>query len=136
MVKNSPANAQDVSSIPQSGRPLGEQNTNPLLYSYLENPMERGAWQAAVHGITESWTQPSDQACRHPTLELRKKKLREENQDVLGHTAWKCSTRITNPELLALWNFHSAHSALSRNSSWGLSVEKMKKVHILPKKSA
>ena len=39
---------------------LGEGNGNPLQYSYLENPMDRGAWQAAVHGVTKSRTRPSD----------------------------------------------------------------------------
>ena len=41
----------DTSSIPGSGRSLGEGNDNPLQYSCLENPMDRGAWQATVHGI-------------------------------------------------------------------------------------
>ena len=39
---------------------VGEGNDNPLLYSCLENPMSRGTWQAAVHGVAESWTQLSD----------------------------------------------------------------------------
>ena len=59
LVKNLPANARDVrdsSSIPGSGRFPGEGNGNPLQYSCLKNPMERGAWQATVHGVTESWT--------------------------------------------------------------------------------
>ena len=45
-----------VGSIPGSGRSLGEGNGNPLQYSCLENPMDRGAWQATVHGVTKSWT--------------------------------------------------------------------------------
>ena len=47
VVKNSPANAGDLRdpvSIPESGRSLGEGNGSPLQYSYLENPMDRGAW--------------------------------------------------------------------------------------------
>ena len=44
------ANAGDVGSIPGSGRSLGERHGNPLQYSCLENPMDRGAWQATVHG--------------------------------------------------------------------------------------
>ena len=40
--------------------PFGEGNGNPLQYSYLENPMDRGAWWAVVHGVTKSWTQLSD----------------------------------------------------------------------------
>ena len=53
MVKNPPANAGDMGSIPGLGRSPGEGNGNPLLYSYLENPMGRGAWQASVHGVTK-----------------------------------------------------------------------------------
>ena len=54
VVKNLPANAGDVSSIPGSGRSPREGNDNPLQYSCLENPMDRGAWQATVHGVAES----------------------------------------------------------------------------------
>ena len=53
MIKNQPANAGDAGSIPQSGRFPGEGNGNPLQYSCLENPMDRGAWQATVHGVTK-----------------------------------------------------------------------------------
>ena len=41
----------DLGSIPGSGRSPGEGNDNPLQYSCLENPMDRGAWQATVHGV-------------------------------------------------------------------------------------
>ena len=44
----------DVGLIPGSGRPPGEGNGNPLQCSCLENPMDRGAWRAAVHGVAES----------------------------------------------------------------------------------
>ena len=43
--------------IPGSGRTPGEGNGSPLQYSCLKNPMDRGAWQATVHGIAKSWTQ-------------------------------------------------------------------------------
>ena len=46
--------------IPGSGRSPGEGNGYPLQYSCLENPLDRGAWQATVHGVTKSWTQLSD----------------------------------------------------------------------------
>ena len=45
-----------MGSIPGLGRSPGEGNGNPLQYSYLENPMDRGAWHATVHGLTESNT--------------------------------------------------------------------------------
>ena len=54
MVKNSPANAGDVGdagSIPGLGRSPGEGNGNPLQYSCLRNPLDRGAWWAIVRGI-------------------------------------------------------------------------------------
>ena len=57
MVKNPPANAGDVrdaSSIPGSGRSPKGGNGNPLQYSFLENPMNRGSWWTTVHKITES----------------------------------------------------------------------------------
>ena len=59
LVKNWPANAGDVkdaSLIPRSGRSPGGENGNPLQYSCLENPMDRGAWQAAVGRVVQSWT--------------------------------------------------------------------------------
>ena len=66
-VKKSPANAgviRDMSSIPGSGKSSGGGNGNPLWYSCLENPVDRGAWQATVHGVTKSWT-PLKQLSTH-----------------------------------------------------------------------
>ena len=57
MVKNPPANAGDikgVGSVSRSGRYPGGENDNPLQYSYLENPMDRGAWQATVNRVAKS----------------------------------------------------------------------------------
>ena len=56
VVKNLPANAGytgDAGLIPGSGRPPGEGNGNPIQYSCLGNPMDRGAWWATVHGVTK-----------------------------------------------------------------------------------
>ena len=52
--------AGDLGSIPGLGRSPGEGNANPLQYSCLENPMDRGAWRATVLGITKSQTQLSN----------------------------------------------------------------------------
>ena len=52
VVKNQPANAGDSGLIPVSGRSYGGGHGNPLQYSCLENPMDRGAWQATVYGVT------------------------------------------------------------------------------------
>jgi len=54
--KESTCNAGDLGSIPGLGRSPGEGNSHPLQYSGLENSMDRGAWQATVHGVTNSWT--------------------------------------------------------------------------------
>ena len=53
MVKNPPAIAGNAGLIPESGRSLGDENGNPLQYSCLENSMDRGTWQATVHGVTK-----------------------------------------------------------------------------------
>ena len=54
--KESACNAGDLGSVPGSGRSPGEGNGNRLQDSCLENPMDRGARQATVHGVTKSWT--------------------------------------------------------------------------------
>ena len=57
VVKNPPANAgnaRDTGSIPELGRSLGVRNGNPLQYSCLKNSMDRGDWQATVHGVAKS----------------------------------------------------------------------------------
>ena len=59
MVKNLPANVGDTGNLgltPGSGRFRGEGNDNLLQYSCLENPMDRGTWQAIVYGFTKSGT--------------------------------------------------------------------------------
>ena len=65
-VKNLPANSGaigDVSLIPGSGRSSRKGNGNPVYYSYLGNPVDRGAWQATVLGVMKSQTQLSDLTC-------------------------------------------------------------------------
>ena len=60
VAKNPIANEGDMDSIPGSGRYPGEGRGYPLQYSYLENPMDRGAWWATVHSVTQSQTQLSN----------------------------------------------------------------------------
>ena len=70
MVRNPSANAGHAGSIPESGRSPGGGNGNRLQYSCAENPMDRGAWRATVHGVTKeldtteqlSNNKPSDEA--------------------------------------------------------------------------
>ena len=68
MAKNPPVNAEDVrdaGSIPGLGRSPGGGHGTPLQYSCWENPMDRGAWQATVHGVVKSWTWQSVWAHTH-----------------------------------------------------------------------
>ena len=73
VVTNPPANAGDARSmglIPGTGRYPEEGNGNPLQYSCLRNPMDRGAWQATVHGVAKSWTQLSSYTQPPPHRQL------------------------------------------------------------------
>ena len=58
--KTLPANGEDAGLIPGLERSLAVGNINPLQYPCLENFMDRGAWQATIHGVAKSWTQLSD----------------------------------------------------------------------------
>ena len=58
--KESACNVGDLGLIPGLGRSSGGGNGNPHQYPCLENPMDRGAWRAAVHGVAESWTRLND----------------------------------------------------------------------------
>ena len=58
--KESACNAGDPGSMPGSGRTSGERNSNPLQYSCLENPVDRGAWRATVLGVTKGRTRLSN----------------------------------------------------------------------------
>ena len=60
MIKNPPANAGDEGLISGLGRSPGEGNGNPLQYSSLGNPMDRGAWRPIVHGVEKSGTRLSE----------------------------------------------------------------------------
>ena len=53
MIKNRPANAEDTGSIPELGKSPGEENVNPLQYSYLENPTDREAWWVIISEVTK-----------------------------------------------------------------------------------
>ena len=74
-VKNPPVNAGDIrdkGSITELGRSPGEGNGNPLQYSCLENPMDRGAWRAMLHLVTKRQTQLKRLSMRASTQELNR----------------------------------------------------------------
>ena len=74
MVTNPPASAGDAGSIPGPGRSPGGGNGNPLQYSCLEIPMDRGAWRATVHGVAESRTGLGNSTCwgKRDLVQIRK----------------------------------------------------------------
>ena len=77
VVKNMPLNAGNVTNAgltPRLGRSPGRTHGNPLQHSYLENPMDRGAWGAAVHGVTENQTRLK-QLSRHTGTQALNKSL-------------------------------------------------------------
>ena len=95
VVKNLPAgDASDAGSIPRSGRSPGGGHGNPLQYSCLENPMDRGAWRPTVHSVTKNWT-PLKQLSTQPTY-LVTTSLDEKNHVRwallcgLGDVLWLC----------------------------------------------
>ena len=65
LVKNPPASAGDTGSIPGSERSPGEGNGNPLQYSCLGNPLDRGTWQSTGHGVAKSQRRLSDYTTNH-----------------------------------------------------------------------
>ena len=69
MVKNSPLNARDAGWIPRTGKIPWRRKWQPLQYSYLRNPKDRGAWYAVTHGVTKSQhnlaTKNNNSAMRH-----------------------------------------------------------------------
>ena len=65
MIKNLPVSAGNMGSIPGLERSPGRGNGNPLQYSYLENPTDRGAWWAALCGTGNKESDTTEQACTH-----------------------------------------------------------------------
>ena len=90
VVKNPPANAGDADSIPGSGRSPEGGNGYSLQYSCLENPMDRGAWRAIVHGVTKE----SDMT----------EQLSENKQSVNVSDVWM--NQLLNGQEVIPWRFH------------------------------
>ena len=92
MVKNMPTSAGDarnVGSSPGLGRSLGEDNGNSMQYSCLENSMDRGAWQATVHGVTKNQTQLKRFSIQHKAVTLKFKKIIKWGKKELKNTLKK-----------------------------------------------
>ena len=95
--KASACNAEDLGSIPGLGRSPGEGNGTPLQYSCLENPMDRGAWWAAVHGVARSRTRLS-----HFTFTFRFHALEKEMATHSSVLAWRVPGTAEPGGLLSL----------------------------------
>ena len=127
VVKNPCANAgetEDAGLIPGSGRYPGERNGSPCQYSCLKNPMDRGAWQATVHGVAKSQTQLSDWSCVVLKKIIEKLKLEDgggtekEKEKQAGRENWReaeFKEKVTQPNLHVLWNFQ-AQEQCSQNT--------------------
>ena len=101
VVKNPPANAEDVGSVPGLGRSPGGGNGNPLQYSWLENSMDIGAWRAPVHGVAkESGTTERSAA---PVITASSSVFTAETRSALG-----VSLLTTHPG--NHWSFHCFRS--------------------------
>ena len=87
MVKNLPAKAGDSGSIPGLGRSPEEGNGNPLQHSGLGHPMDRGAWQATVHGVAKSRTGPNDEIAAATTTKDMERKKRPRGRAELGFSS-------------------------------------------------
>ena len=83
VVKNRPADAGVVGSIP--GSP-GEGNGNPLQYSCLENPMDRGAWQATVHGVAKE-SDTTGHTYTHIHILVRRKEMNKLGSESMSESA-------------------------------------------------
>ena len=83
MVKNLPANTWTVGLIPGSGKAPEEGNSNPLQYSCLGNPMDRGALWTTVHGVSKSCTQLSDYTTTRFSVRVTQEKREGIGQDCL-----------------------------------------------------
>ena len=84
MVKNPPASPGDVGSPPGSGRSPGGGNGNPLQYSILGNPIDKGAWKATVHWVAKSWTQLRTKQQQLPPCPLTVWSVGQQCQLLLG----------------------------------------------------
>ena len=130
VVKNLPANVGDIrdeNSILGSGRSPGEGHSNPLQYSCLENPMNRGAWWATVHRVAQSWAQlkwlnTHTYVCMEAGSRVRDKNC-SPNYPLLRIDAfklWYCRRLLIVP-----WTARSSNQSILKEISPGCSLEGM-----------
>ena len=130
VIKNLPASAgdpRDAGLIPGSGRSPGGRHDNPLQCSCLENPMDRGAWRAAVHGVAESGTTEHTHAqthCRVPFPHLHAEgrtgkpgRLQSMGSQRGGH-GWETEQQTTAPSQGRHPSFHSSQGPEGSDSGW------------------
>ena len=113
LIKNPSAHVGDtgdVGSTPGLGRSPGEGNSNPLQYSCLGNPMDRGAWRAIAQGVTKSWTRLSMRVHMHVFLNrVQRRPMKRERKGV-----WECGQQFA--VLFLPWFLRE----LSKNNSYVL----------------
>ena len=103
VVKNLPVNAgdaRDAGSITGLGRSLGGGHGNPLQYSCLENPMDRGTWQATVHGVAKSQTRLRQLSMHASELKAQAPKYSRRGGTSPTHS--ECSVRLSNNQTESL----------------------------------
>ena len=117
-VKASACNVGDLGSIPGSGRSPGEENGNPLQYSYLENPMEGGACWATVHGVAKSQTQLSNFTftCKIKAMVFPVKKAEHWRIDAFELWCWRRLLRVP-------WTARRSNQSILKEISPGCSLE-------------
>ena len=104
-------NAGDAGAIPVSGRSLGWGHGNPFQYSFLENPMNRGAWWAMVHGITKSRTQLEQLSMhRHKHIENAQTTCSQNYRYLINHLSDEKAEYSGIPRALPM---PSSHHSLS-----------------------
>ena len=91
-----------MSSVPGWGRSPGGGHGNSLQYSYLENPMDRGAWRATVHGVTKRWTRLKQLSTAHVHTHMEGENFFGRKQKTLSQS-WPAAFGFL---LLLLWSYH------------------------------